>query len=139
MPRLVLDPELCTGCKCCELICAFERYRVNNPRKARLRIQPETDGIHFKAFVCVQCPKPQCVEACPRDALSKDGRGVIVLDEEKCDNCLACVEACPFDAIFYHPETGILKCDLCGACIPNCPNGALSIKNNSHEDTKAQS
>ena len=98
MPRLILDPELCTGCKCCELICAFARYQVNNPRKARLRILPDEKEIRYRALVCVQCPEPKCVEACP------------------------------FDAIFHHPETGILKCDLCGECIPNCPNQALSVQ-----------
>jgi carbon-monoxide dehydrogenase iron sulfur subunit len=128
MPRLMLDSELCTGCKCCELICAFTRYQVNNPRKARIRISPDEQGVRFQAAVCVQCPKPKCVEACPEGALSVNEEGIVVLDEERCDNCLACLEACPFGSIFFHPETGILKCDLCGACIPNCPNGALSIK-----------
>jgi len=128
MPRLVHNPELCTGCKCCELICAFQRYGVNNPRKARLKIVPEKDGIRYKAYVCVQCPKPKCVAACPTGALRKNERGVVVLDEEKCGRLLGCMKACPFESIFFHPDTGILKCDLCGACVPNCPNGALSIK-----------
>ena len=39
-----------------------------------------------------------CLAACPRGALGKVGRG-IVLDRGRCDGCGACAEACPADAL----------------------------------------
>ena len=136
MAQLTLNKDLCTGCKICELICTFHHYEVNNPRKARLRIESDEKEIYFKVRVCTQCRKPKCVEACPEGALSKNDEGITVLDNGKCNNCLICIDACPFGAILYHPDTGILKCDLCETCIPECPNRALAIKKTTSASAK---
>ncbi|MGC8642111.1 MAG: 4Fe-4S binding protein [Isosphaeraceae bacterium] len=41
-----------------------------------------------------------CIEACPTDALARDGQG-LRLDLGQCLFCTACIEACPKDAIRY--------------------------------------
>jgi Ni,Fe-hydrogenase III small subunit/formate hydrogenlyase subunit 6/NADH:ubiquinone oxidoreductase subunit I len=49
-----------------------------------------------------KCPDgcAKCVEACPTDAIGRDGLG-LRLDLGRCLFCSECVEACPADAIRY--------------------------------------
>ncbi|TAN62337.1 MAG: (Fe-S)-binding protein, partial [Magnetospirillum sp.] len=35
---LLLKPEKCTGCRQCEMACSFEKERVFNPAKSRIRV-----------------------------------------------------------------------------------------------------
>lgn len=41
-----------------------------------------------------------CIKVCPADAISRDTKGRIVVDPEKCISCEKCVEVCP---------TGVMK------------------------------
>lgn len=128
MPFLYGDPIKCTGCRICELYCAFFHERVLNPRKARLRVVRREPAID-KPIACRQCADPPCAKACSVEAISRNQKtGVVLVDESKCVGCGACVEACPFGAIWLHPERKkAIKCDLCGECVKRCPPGALSI------------
>lgn len=40
----------------------------------------------------------ECLGACPKNALSKEGRSII-LDRERCNGCGLCAQACPADAL----------------------------------------
>lgn len=127
MPYLYIDPLDCTGCRICEMICAFRRGGALNPKKARVRVIREEPGID-KPIACRQCADAPCMKACPEDAIYRDKRDVVLVDEKKCIGCGACVEACPFGAIWLHPDTKkAIKCDLCGICIPYCPPKKLKI------------
>lgn len=128
---LKVIPERCAGCRVCQLICSLFHFKVNNPKKSRIGVQtlfPEP-GVN-KPIVCRQCKNPACMEVCPTGAITVED-GIVKLDEEKCDGCLACVDACPFGALFTHPDIPYpLKCDLCGGnpqCIIMCPKEAIKL------------
>jgi pyruvate formate lyase activating enzyme len=40
-----------------------------------------------------------CLDACPKEALTKDDAGAVVIDRAKCDLCGRCAEACLYDAL----------------------------------------
>jgi len=88
----------------------------------------------FRITVCQHCDRPECVAACPVDALSFNDDGIAVLDDDACIRCGACADSCPHGAIFYHEaQDRYLKCDLCAGreggplCVEVCPVGALAL------------
>ena len=106
----------------CELACAMEVRRENNPKKRLLRIEahfpaPEQVRDHY----CTQCG--ECAAVCPLRPLPRGRR--VILDESKCISCMACVEA----SMRRHdgPSGSEIpsKCILCGACVRMCPKGAI--------------
>lgn len=139
MGYVKVKEELCTGCRYCELICVYTKEVFCETSRSRIQVyKEEFKGIE-KPFVCIQCKKPKCIEACPTGALYKDKKtGIIEYVEEKCTRCRdsegqkPCVEACPYDAIWYHEEDDIiLKCDFCHGdpqCVKYCPTNALISK-----------
>jgi len=127
--RLAAIPELCSGCKICELTCAIEHFGVNNPKKSAVRVLVTyPHPVMRLPIVCAQCKRPLCADACPVDALRWTD-SVVKLDQASCISCMMCVEACPFGAIYAHSELEYpVKCDLCGGqpkCVETCPKGAL--------------
>jgi len=129
--KLTVIPELCSGCRICELVCAIKHFGVNNPRKSAIRVLiTYPHPVVRMPVVCSQCKAAPCVEVCPTDALARRN-GVVELDGEKCLSCLKCVEACPFGAIYAHEDCDTpIKCDLCGGepeCVKHCPKGALRM------------
>ena len=127
--RLATIPELCSGCKICELTCAIEHFGVNNPKKSAVRVLVTyPHPVMRLPIVCAQCKRPLCADACPVDALRWTD-GVVQLDQANCISCMKCVEDCPFGAIYAHSDLEYpVKCDLCGGqpkCVETCPKGAL--------------
>ncbi|MHC1635695.1 MAG: 4Fe-4S dicluster domain-containing protein [Candidatus Methanospirareceae archaeon] len=127
--RLTIIPEKCSGCRLCELACSFAKFKVNNPKKAAIRvISLYPHPVIKMPIFCRQCKEPKCMENCPTDAMSMK-EGVVVIDGEKCISCANCVISCPFGAIFSHPDIKTpFKCDLCGGspkCVEVCPTKAL--------------
>ena len=127
--KLAVIPELCSGCRICELVCALKHFGVNNPKKSAVRvIVTYPHPVVRMPVVCSQCKVPVCADACPVGALSR-ADGVVALDKDKCISCMKCVDACPFGAIFAHEDVDYpIKCDLCGGepeCVEKCPKGAL--------------
>ena len=127
--RFQVIPELCTGCRTCELACAFKYTKDGKP--GRSRIYPLAHAKdQFVQVVCFQCDEPACVKSCMFDALNRNEEtGAIDRDNERCVNCEACVAACPFGcALIDSEQNEIVKCDLCqGApvCAKYCPSSAL--------------
>ena len=129
--RLAVIPELCSGCRMCELICAIEHFGVNNPKKSAIRVLVTyPHPVLRMPIVCSQCKIPACAEACPVDALKKSD-SVVELDKELCISCMKCVEACPFGAMYAHSDVDHpIKCDMCGGnprCVEKCPKGAIYL------------
>ena len=127
--KIAVIPELCSGCRMCELVCAIEHFRANNPKKSSVRVMVTyPHPVVRMPIVCSQCKMPLCADACPVAAL-KYIDGLVKLDIDECISCLKCVEACPFGAIYSHGDIGYpIKCDLCGGkprCVAVCPKEAI--------------
>lgn len=125
--------DACTGCRICEMICSF-RYEKDgtNPKRSRIRIRIRYypgRGV-ITPMVCLLCKNPQCVPACPVNALLQEPEThLISVDDSRCDGCWLCVEACKFGGIYIHPVKNVaIVCDLCGGdpqCVRYCMNGTL--------------
>ena len=129
--KLAVIPELCSGCRICELSCSIHHFGVNNPKKSAVRVlvtypQP----VVRMPIICSQCKIPMCADACPVTALTRSD-GVVHLDKSTCISCMKCVEACPFGAMFAHEEIeNPIKCDMCDGepqCVANCPKQAIRL------------
>lgn len=127
-----VTPSLCTGCRTCELACAFTH--TENQKPGRSRIYPISYAPDkFVPVTCLQCDDAACVTSCLFDALTRNEEtGAIDLDRARCVDCVACVAACPFGcALIDEVQKQTIKCDLCGgapACAQFCPTRALTYE-----------
>jgi len=124
MKKLLVVPNLCVGCRECELMCSLKHHGAFNPARARIRVEYDEGEGCYSPVVCRHCEEPACAEACPSGAMSQDEQtGVVRIDEDLCTLCLECVEACPYGAVNVAPDGAVLKCDLCDggpACVRFC-------------------
>jgi Fe-S-cluster-containing dehydrogenase component/DMSO reductase anchor subunit len=136
----VFDPNRCTGCHACRLVCSIENQL--DPQKAWRRIETFNPRHHpaiplyHLSLACNHCAVPACMYACPALAYSRDRiTGAVLLDDIKCIGCRYCSWACPYNAPVFDPDRGIMsKCTFCNhrlrdglkpACASLCPTGAL--------------
>jgi len=127
------EPDKCTGCKICELVCSGEKEGEFNPLLSRIRTV-RLGTIVNTSLACRLCDDPTCVRACPSKALTQEEQsGLIGVDEDRCTGCGWCIEACEFGAIALPVDRKhVIICDLCDGdprCIEMCPPEALSLKN----------
>jgi len=116
---LIIDEELCWGCKTCEVACKQEEGAPDGVQLITVledgpkMVNGKLDFV-YRVNVCRHCDEPDCVEACPEDAITKRGDGIVTLDVNKCTGCQLCIDACPYDAIAFEKEKGVAwKCNLC--------------------------
>jgi carbon-monoxide dehydrogenase iron sulfur subunit len=148
MKRLFVLPELCTGCKTCELACAVEHSHTKTLLGAMLESHPphtrvyveavngSAEDIHKMPMTCRHCDPAPCIAACIPKAMHRSAEDVVtnVGGTHACIACGMCVMMCPFGMIARAPAPDgkimALKCDLCPdleipACVSACPTGAI--------------
>ena len=136
------EHEKCTQCHGCEVACRSWRelaqgvsYRkVLNVWRGRY---PDVKN-HSVSLGCLHCVNPQCVAACPEEAVTKrNADGLVLVDGALCTGCGACLDACPYGVPQFGPDGIMEKCDLCidqagreygPPCVTTCPGGALSLR-----------
>ena len=100
----------CMGCHACEVACKQEHGLGVGPRLIRvIENAPE-----FIPVYCHHCTKAPCLKSCPVDAIARDERGIVLIENALCIGCRECLEACPFGAMQFDDEAEVaIKCDLC--------------------------
>jgi carbon-monoxide dehydrogenase iron sulfur subunit len=128
--RILVNKDLCSGCRACEVACVAWHDGRFGTATTRIRVTKiEPLGVDYP-HVCRLCRRPPCMAACPTGALYHDETtGAVLLRPDDCFGCSACVDECPFGMADLHPETGMaLICDLCGGdpdCVKRCASGAI--------------
>ena len=131
------DNEKCVGCDICEYACSFEKEKVFNPLKSRIR-SVRIGQTFNTAVTCKACSNAPCIRACPEEAITQSKKnGQIVVDEQKCKGCDWCIDSCKYGAITLHPSSHkAMVCDTCDGdpkCIPACPESALTLGGKSND------
>lgn len=128
----VVNPELCTGCKVCEIICSLVKSGFCFPNLSRIKVvKLDKEGFSIP-LLCMQCADPPCRDACPVEAISKDPEtGAISINDEICNGCRACMSVCPYGAISMDIERKVaVTCDICGGspeCVKWCTTNAIEF------------
>jgi len=127
---LLMDPEKCSGCKRCELVCSFVKEKIFSPVRSRVQLVKIRETGTNIPVVCQQCTEPVCMDVCPTKALTRDDKtGAVILNEDLCIGCRMCFIICPIGAISINIDSKkMAKCDLCKgkpACVEACGYGAL--------------
>ena len=117
---------LCMSCSACELSCSQAYYKRMDPSVSSVQIAANKQGI-VRPKVCIQCGK--CAKNCPEEAITKNAKGVYMVDKKKCTGCGKCAEVCPFGVCIKAPDRETAtKCISCGICVKACPMDLLYIK-----------
>jgi putative YpdA family bacillithiol system oxidoreductase len=128
---LLIDENKCVRCDNCVNACA-----ATHGGQTRLY---RSEGILFGHLLvptsCRHCENPLCLTDCPPgDAIQRDPKGEVYINEKKCIGCGNCAANCPYGNIFMlHPTPQAGALDRLLAVI------GLGKKEVSHEDlpTKA--
>lgn len=129
---ITIDPDLCTGCRSCEMVCSLGHDEVCSPLLSRITISQWGEISAYVPIVCQHCEDPVCETACPTKARKRvPETGAMITDEKVCVGCKSCIYACPFGAPSVNPLTGkAMTCDLCDGdpqCVMVCTPGALQF------------
>ena len=132
MKTIIINPDECTGCRLCELVCSLRNVGEFNPARARVHVIGFEESFSLPVM-CLQCEKPYCAEVCPSDAITREeATGIIRISNEMCIGCKICVLACPFGSIVFSGDQKVaVKCELCDGepeCVAICPTRALEFK-----------
>jgi Fe-S-cluster-containing hydrogenase component 2 len=127
------DPDKCTGCRICELVCSAVKEGRFDQELSRIRVA-QPSAARVTSIACRFCENAPCINACPRDALTlEETTQTIKLDKARCTGCGWCIEACDFGAISLDRNTkSVVLCDLCHEleqpmCVAICPKEALTL------------
>jgi len=130
-PFILFDPQKCTGCGTCEMICSARNTNRVAPLSASVQVLADERSGKNLAILCQHCRRPLCIPACPTRAIEKGSDGIVRINKLFCTDCGLCTMACPAAAPLKDPDTReIHKCDLCEGdplCVKHCPEKALTF------------
>lgn len=121
-----VDVSRCSGCRMCEVACAFYHTGKVNRNLARIKVVQIFEKGIDGPVVCQQCSERYCLD-CPENALSIGPRGQVIVSPTLCSQCGKCVRECPIGAIEIFDEIARV-CDLCGdspRCVISCSREAI--------------
>ena len=129
---ITIDPDLCTGCRSCEMVCSLGHDQMCGPLLSRITISQWGEISAYVPIVCQHCEEPVCETVCPTKARKRvPETGAMITDEKVCVGCKSCIYACPFGAPSVNPLMGkTMTCDLCAGdplCVLVCMPGALQF------------
>lgn len=136
---IIIDTEICSGCRMCEVACSLRNMKACNPERSRIRLVRSQDNgqLEFVPSTCMQCETAMCELVCPAGAITRDPEtGARIISEKKCIGCSSCSYACPFGACFVDRKLGrSVVCSQCEGdptCVKVCPSGALQYRRSDH-------
>jgi putative YpdA family bacillithiol system oxidoreductase len=105
---LLIDENKCVRCDNCVKACA-------DTHNGQTRLYRD-EGIIFGNLnvptSCRHCENPMCLTDCPPgDAIQRDPKGEVFINEDRCIGCGNCAANCPYGVIFMlhaKPKTGAL-------------------------------
>ena len=133
---LLADHKLCFDCRACEVACKQMNKLGDGIRWIHVvTVGPRMVGdemvTDYLPTMCRHCAEPPCIDACPTEAITKRADGVVLIDDELCNGCMACITACPYAALQYDEARSVVdKCNMCldriergmqPACVQACP------------------
>ncbi len=150
---ILYDTSKCIGCRACEEACReYNGLPVETVPPSDLSatkwnlIKQKKEGGQddrhtFFNYQCMHCTDAACVAVCPTGALSKNGKGFVAVDVDKCNGCGYCTQFCPFGVPHLSnfnlvtTDAKVAKCTFCQdkiqagtggpSCAEACPTGAL--------------
>ncbi len=115
----ICDDERCIGCSSCVVACkAGHNVPLGAFRRIIMNYREGTPEERYSTNSCRHCDEPECVPACPQNAISKRKDGIVQTNKEKCVSCQICLDVCPYDVpSFIKDEYGFYshqeKCTFC--------------------------
>ena len=104
MKDLIIRPELCLGCRSCEVACAVSHSKSKSlfsalgeepAPKRRISVEYMPALKASMPITCQHCDDAPCVSVCPTKALSKDtDTGTVNHNFELCVDCWNCSMIC---------------------------------------------
>ena len=110
-----IDPDKCTGCLACEMICsayhAEPKYSISNPKRSRIRVHFDEGNDVYVPVLAGKYSDVECI-----------GRMSTTIKGKEYGECSFCRQSCPSRDLFREPDSGLpLECDMCGEPMPEEP------------------
>src|SRR5690349_8202163 len=100
MRTVFVNPDLCIGCRQCEIACATEHSAAKDEATAflevpvpRARLHVEPGPVVSTAFPnrCRHCDPAPCLQVCPTGAITRDQEhGLVLVNAKRCIGCAMC-------------------------------------------------
>jgi len=120
--RIKMDPQKCSGCHLCEMVCSLFHLGIINIEKSAIHIyKDDLDTSQNTPILCHHCKKMKCLNG--EKVLTNLEKKKFIWDRKR-------AERCPFDALPVLGENAY-HCDLCGGnpqCTKVCTPHAIMLQ-----------